>query len=166
MNVHEHRPAASACSNGDFILIESYSGLGRMQLDSEAPQFCLPMGSADLDAGRAVLEALFNSRQISMDEIPQFFDLDRTNREYEKWISDLILRYGYRTKRALFKDMKSVSIRLDPSRTTMTLAPSHHDRLESWIRTKGDGIEDVVVPANSSPSEIGAALRVAFSRCT
>lgn len=166
MNVHEHRPAASAHSNGDFILVESYSGLGRMQLDSEAPQFHLPMGSADLDAGRAVLEALSNSRQISMDEIPQFFDLDRTNRVYKEWILDLIVRYGYKTKRALFKDMKSVSIRLNPSQTIMTLAPSHHDRLESWIRTKSDGIEDVVVPADSSPAEIGAALRLAFSRCT
>jgi len=124
------------------------------------------MGSADLDAGRAVLEALSNSRQISMDEIPQFFDLDRTNRVYKEWILDLIVRYGYKTKRALFKDMKSVSIRLNPSQTIMTLAPSHHDRLESWIRTKSDGIEDVVVPADSSPAEIGAALRLAFSRCT
>ncbi|NDL44379.1 contact-dependent growth inhibition system immunity protein, partial [Photorhabdus laumondii] len=43
--------------------------------------------------------------------------------------------------------------------------PSSHEKLEGW---SGDGIsvaDYVVIPADSSPEEVGAALRLAFSRC-
>jgi hypothetical protein len=73
-------------------------------------------------------------------------------------------RYGYKTKRALFKNMKSCSVEVDDG--MMTIQPWHHEKLEGW---SGNGIskEDyVVIPANSTPGEIGEALRLAFSRCT
>jgi len=73
-------------------------------------------------------------------------------------------RYGYRTKRALFKNMKSCGILAEGD--VIIISPSRHEKLEAWGREKGDGIEDVVIEANRSPSEIGAALRLAFSRCT
>jgi len=48
---------------------------------------------------------------------------------------------------------------------TIIVRPNFHDRLERWI---GDGIgeeQNVVIPANSSFAEVGAALRLAFSHC-
>lgn len=48
----------------------------------------------------------------------------------------------------------------------ITIGPNNHEKLEAWGREKGDGIEDVVIAASSSHAEIGAALRLAFSRCT
>lgn len=48
----------------------------------------------------------------------------------------------------------------------LVISPSHHNRLDSWSRSKVDGIEDVVIPADSSEIDVGAALRLAFSRCT
>jgi len=72
-------------------------------------------------------------------------------------------RYGYRTRRALFKDMEYCGIfRKDEK---IVFWPLIHKKLELWSRLKSDGIEDVIVPANGSPSEIGAALRLAFDRC-
>lgn len=47
----------------------------------------------------------------------------------------------------------------------ITLSPTRHEKLEGWGRTKGDGIEDVILSADSSPAEIGAGLRLALSRC-
>jgi hypothetical protein len=70
---------------------------------------------------------------------------------------------GYKTKTALFQNMKLCSITL--SKGTIKIDPTIHEKLEAWGRNKGDGIEDVLVPANSSASEIGAALRLGFSRC-
>jgi hypothetical protein len=137
-----------------------------MQADPACPRIILSADAADHEVGTSVLASLSRSRQISVEEIPDFFDLDRTKQQYEEWVTDAMTRYGYKTRRSLFKGMKNVTIRLDPTLSVMVLRPLRHDRLESWIRTKGDGIEDVVVPAYSSPSEIGAALRVAFSRCT
>ena len=69
-------------------------------------------------------------------------------------------KYGYKTKRSMFKNMKSVSIQRKENQ--IIFGPSHHEKLEVWGRTKGD----IIIPANSSPAEVGAALRLAFSRCT
>jgi hypothetical protein len=59
--------------------------------------------------------------------------------------------------------MKSCDI--ECSGGIITIGPTKHEKLEGWGRTKGDGIEDVVIPPNSPPAEVGAALRLAFSRC-
>ena len=73
-------------------------------------------------------------------------------------------RYGYKTKRALFKDMKKCSI--ESNRGQITIRPSYHEKLEAW---SGKGVSEsdyVIIPSGSSPSDVGAALRLAFSRCT
>lgn len=165
MSSVEHRPSASALCNGDFILIETNSGRGRMQTDPDAPQHLLRMDAPDDEIGTAVLLALSRSRQIALEEIATFFDLERNDKLYAEWIIDLMHRYGYKTKRALFKDMMNVSIRLEKAGATIRFTPMRHEALEAWGREKGDGIEDVIVSAVSSPAEIGAGFRVALERC-
>ena len=73
-------------------------------------------------------------------------------------------RYGYKTTRAMFKDMLYCSIQSNGS--LITIKPSHHRKLDQWGWDRDFPIENVVVPADSSPGEIGAALRLGFSRCT
>lgn len=76
----------------------------------------------------------------------------------------LMEKYGYKTKRALFKDMKNCSIHC--INDLIIISPTHHEKLESW---SGKGInesDNVVISVNESPAEIGAALRLALSRCT
>lgn len=48
----------------------------------------------------------------------------------------------------------------------ITIIPNHHVKLEAW---DGEGLieaDNVVIPSTSSMSEVGVALRLAFSRCT
>jgi len=73
-------------------------------------------------------------------------------------------RYGYKTKHALFKNMKSCGIVISGGQ--LVFSPSHHDKLDSWSRSKDDGIEDVIISSDCPYAEVGAALRLAFSRCT
>ena len=75
-------------------------------------------------------------------------------------------RHGYKTKQALFKNMATCHIEVAVDEERMKIAPMHHDRLESWSRTKDDDIEDVFLRADSSPDTVGQALLLAFSRCT
>ncbi|XBS71987.1 contact-dependent growth inhibition system immunity protein [Acerihabitans sp. KWT182] len=52
------------------------------------------------------------------------------------------------------------------TRERLRISPSQHEKRDAW---SGDGLtdaDDPVLPADSSPAEIGAALRLAFSRCT
>lgn len=84
-----------------------------------------------------------------------------TAKANEKFIC-IVPQPGYRL--ALFKNMKSCSI--VKSGDDLVIVPTHHDKLDSWSRSKDDGIEDVVLPIGRSWAQIGAAFRLALSRCT
>jgi len=60
--------------------------------------------------------------------------------------------------------MKSCGIELDGN--IIIIRPSYHEKLEAW---GGNGFTEkdyVKIPVDSSLAEIGAGLRLAFSRCT
>jgi hypothetical protein len=154
---------AAALTNQDFICIETYSGRGRLGADPQAAQHLLRPDVADELLGRAVLDALKFSRFLSMDEYHTFFDPDENEARYAAWIASLMERYGYKTKRALFKNMKNCGIQ--SNRDTLIFSPTYHDKLEGW---SGEGIAEddlVVIPASSSPAEVGRALKEALVRC-
>lgn len=152
----------SALMNEDFLSLQSYCGYSLAMIDPDAPEYLFNLDVADEELGSAILSALENSRFIPYDEIESF----KANIEgsYQDWISKLMNRYGCKTKRSLFKNMKSCGIYCEDG--LIVIRPSHHEKLEAW---SGTGIREedyVKLPDNSEPSEIGAALRLAFSRCT
>lgn len=160
---HTPTAAATAFSSSAFILVETCSGYRSYSLDTEAPKCFLDEGSSENEIGDAVLAALSRSRQISIDEIATFFNLERTTRSYADWITDLMTRYGYKTKRALFKGMKNCGIRRVGD--IIKFEPMRQVKQEMWEGTASHGEDDVILPATSTPAEIGAAFRLALSRC-
>ena len=162
--------------NSDFICVETYSGYRSITRDSKGTQHLLTFESSDEALGFAVSDAMEHSRFVlpaRRDDVWQhpdaefdlgLYDYKQIEVEYAVWVKKLMERYGYKTKKMLFKDMKNVSI--EKKSGVITFKPSHHEKLEGWGREKDNGIEDVVIPADSTPAEIGAALRLALSRCT
>ncbi|HFV6450034.1 TPA: contact-dependent growth inhibition system immunity protein, partial [Escherichia coli] len=75
--------------------------------------------------------------------------------------NDLLIRTF--PKRALFKNMKKVGIHL--VNDVITIRPSFHEKLEAWSGNRINESDYVVLPADSSPTEIGSGLRLALSRC-
>jgi hypothetical protein len=155
---------ASAYHTKEFLCVDTYSGLGRVGRDPAFPPHLLPPDAEDKLIGEKILQALSDSRTLNeLKERIAFFDLEKGKEQYAAWIATLMGKYGYKTKRALFKDMKNCGIHCVNG--VITISPTRHEKLEGWGRTKGDGIEDVILPANSSPADIGAGLRLALSRC-
>jgi hypothetical protein len=152
---------ASAVCNQDFILLETFSGYRRKLRDVTVPGNFLDPSVSDAALGTAVIRALAASRQIPPEEFGTFFDV-RAGAEHEKrWVSDLKGRFGYKTKRELFRNLMSVSVSLRDDR--IEFMPFRQDGVGCWIRTNDDGIQDVVIDANSEPSDVGKALRQAFA---
>lgn len=155
--------ASCYCTN-EFLLIETQSGLGMVGADPLYPLHLLQPDADEHTIGKTILQALSDSRTLDNPvERMVFFDLDKGKEQYAAWISLLKERYGYKTKKALFKDMRNCGIHC--ANDVITISPKRHEKLEAWGRTKGDGIENVILSVNSSPAEIGAALRLALSRC-
>lgn len=155
---------ASCYYKAEFLLIETQSGLGMVAAD---PLFTPHLLSPDTDdhcLGVTILQALSDSRTLNVpEERVAFFDIERGKEQYANWVAMLMGKYGYKSKKALFKDMKNCGIHC--LNGIITISPTRHEKLEAWGRTKGDGIENVILSLDNSPAEIGAGLRLALSRC-
>ena len=154
---------AGAYQNQDMICVDSCSGYRGCAYDPRGNQTVFGVDADDDALGIAVQNALAGSRFLSIKEIPDFFDYRRVEERYAERVKSLMARQGYKTKTALFRGMKFCSIRL--SKGMIEIVPTTHEELEAWGREKDDGIEDVFVVADSTAKEIGAALRLGFSRC-
>ncbi|EEZ4403502.1 TPA: CdiI family contact-dependent growth inhibition immunity protein [Escherichia coli] len=153
---------ASVYCTKEFLLIETQSGFGRTSSDPLFPPHLLQLDANDQCVGEAVLQALSNSRTlVNLEDRIVFFDREKGKEKYTAWIEMLMDRYGYKTKRALFKDMKHSIIHL--TNGEITISPMRHEKLEAW-----EGLElseNVIITVDNSPSEIGEGLRLALTRC-
>ncbi len=165
---------ANAKMNPDFFCIETYSGYGAHQLDPDGAQHIASLDTNNAELGNMILDALSRSRFVlpkprtdvwihpETEFDAAFYDQDM-KKIYDNWNSNLISRFGYKNNQQLFKKM--INCGINCRNDLITISPSNHDRLDGW---SGDGLTDeakVILPADSTPAEIGAALRLAFSRC-
>ena len=168
---------AGAVCNGDFFSIETYSGFrGGSHADFRVPEYRSAFDAADEQLGQAVINALSKSRWVlgvpragsvyppELEFDKELYDNNLSAERYKKWVAEIMTAYGYKTRRALFQ--KFNLCRIEKYNNDIKFVPYHHEKLEAWGREKNDGIEDVIIPADSTPAEIGATLRLAFSRCT
>lgn len=151
-------------TNKDFIYIETCSGYNSYASDPDGYQFYLKSDAADDEIGAAILQALSKSRVIDISEIGTFFALDRIQKTYKEWVETTQKMYGYKTKRAMFKNMNYVSIEV--LNNIASFCPWHHEKLEAWGGTRNGEADIVKIPYPSRASDIGAAFRLALSRCT
>lgn len=159
---------AEALCNAVLVSIETRSGYRSNRADPKGAQHLLSPDASDEAFGKALLDSLERSRFVvsapreglwihpEAEFDNDLYDFEKSAARYEVWKKSLMDRYGYKTHQALVKGMKSCSI--ERRGGLITLTPTHHEQLEAWGRTKGDGIENVVIPAESTTSEIGAAL--------
>jgi hypothetical protein len=153
---------ADALDNGDFYCIETYSGYYGSFRDPKGVQHLLAPQASDEELGNAVLDALSHSRIVTPAQAPDLYPgRDERARWYQDWIAHLMQKYGYATKRALFKKMKSCSIQRRKG-GMISFFPMDHNKLETWEPLEG---AEVTLADGSAPEQVGAALRLAFSRC-
>jgi len=100
---------------------------------------------------------------LTLDEYGEFFNYEKREIEYGKWVALMKEKYAYKTKKSLFRVMRSCAVTLDGE--MLEIDPSRHEQLEAWSGTGMKESDKVIIPSNSSEVEIGAALRLAFSRC-
>jgi len=159
------RKWASARANAKLLAVGTWSGYSRKVLDAAGHHYDFLPDVAEDALGAAVLDCLAHSRFLDTPELrAALLHPEVLARDYAAWIERLMQFGGYKTKRALFKEMLSCWIEQDGD--TITMQPSHHEKLDGW---SGEGFTDadhVLVSAQASSSAIGAALREAFRRCT
>jgi CDI immunity protein len=163
--------------NNDYIWILSYSGFrGGTHADTES---YFAQHSADADnatIGASFQEALRRSRFVLPEKqagflYPEGLEFDAELSHFlkgeergEKLNKELMQRNGYKTRKKLLQFMKIIHTVDDGIEIRLT--PTVHDKLDSWRLISKEDPQYVFVPSISTPAEIGAALRLAFSRCS
>jgi hypothetical protein len=145
----------------EFVDIAACAKYGLSIADRSLCWFQLSEPVRDEDLGISVGECLAKSTTPS----PEVFRLARAgvSGNYERWVRETMSKFGL-DRRKLFIRMQSVSAICIGG--IITFEPSHHHKLESW---SGDGLTDadhVHIPITRPAYEIGAALRLALSRCS
>lgn len=159
------RKWAEAMKTPEITTVDTWSGYARTVSDSAGAQYDFHADVSDEALGAAVIDCLAQSRFLDTPELrAELFHPDAVARSYAAWIERLTRFGGYKSRRALFKEMLNCSIEQEDDMITMR--PSHHEKLEGW---SADGISEadhVVISASETLSAVGAALREAFRRCT
>jgi hypothetical protein len=90
------------------------------------------------------------------------FDLERIERDYAAWTQRLMSRGGFKTKKALFKEMKLCHLEVRGG--DIRIVPTRHEKLEGW---GGLGRPELTltVPFGTEAGEIGAGVKEGLERC-
>ena len=148
-------------ANERALIIQTWSGFGRYAPDHLYPPHILPLDTDNGTLGTTVLQALANSRTLDNEaERIDFLKQESFKPRYEDWVANLCGNLGYKTRRALFKNMMSGDIWLHNG--CLKISPSRHVKLGAWDAIDAD---NVILSLDNSPEEIGAGLRLVLSRC-
>ncbi len=153
---------AMATFNSKFISVWTYSAYRMGQPDPLYEPVDLSVSCFDDELGYTIVSALNRTRFFSLKQAEEIREASSSH--YNKCIEQQVKKHGYRSRRALFKDMKSCS--LSETDGVITISPSHYEGLEEYSNRGIAEDQHVKVPASSTHAEIGAALRLAFSRCS
>ena len=154
---------AHVYANQDFFLIQPCVGLRRVRSNPAEPSHVLLPEAAPQDIGASVQDALSKYRKLSEDEIPSFFDVVAVERDYAAWTGSMLKKFGYKTRRAMFRRMRHCLVQVKASE--LSIQPTKHEKLEAWGGTGMNGEDVVVIEEGAAAEAIGRAVLMALERC-
>jgi CDI immunity protein len=114
----------------------------------------------DITLGEALSTALeqYSGPAIGIEVAPMFAV---AKERFEAWQAAAIKKVGYKNKTQLWKGAQNVSVWFEDGQ--IQISPSIQKRHDNFMGSKE--LEKVIVSAASTPAQIGAAVRLALSRC-
>lgn len=146
-----------------FICIQTISSCGLRISDPDGVSEVLAVTELDGEIAKVLRRALTKSRHLTSREYEKLIS-GQENSELRKRFELWLKKYGYKSKREYYRETKSISV--EEKSGSLIFVPSHQDSLNGYTSTAGGSVDNVIIPAESSPEEIGKALRLALSRCT
>jgi hypothetical protein len=92
----------------------------------------------------------------------RLFEKELVEQRNSKWIDFVSKKYGYKNKKALFKNIQHCYVDLHEDQN-IKISSTEHDKLEGWGATVKD--YKIHIPANSPSKAIGAAVKYSIARC-
>ncbi|MBV8659946.1 MAG: CdiI family contact-dependent growth inhibition immunity protein [Burkholderiales bacterium] len=155
MAAKQGRQAVVTC-NPKFILVKSMSGRGVLSPDPEGVKaYHEPSVEAEI-LGSSIIAALDSSRFFDHIEIYEY------NKgivpRFEAWVAEVMERFGYKKRVDIFQYMFGCQVKMMNDK--IKLMPTKWKKNET-SHIMGDQYQ-IILPATSTPEEIGAAVRRAL----
>lgn len=151
-------------ANDEFICVQTCSGLRRVASDPDGRLLFLSAAPDPEEFGQALQDALSASRTLTPEEIGQFFDVATIERRYEDWVSAMMQKFGYTSRRSLFKGMKCCDV--ESLGGIITIRPMCHEKLEAWSAKGIERADHVLIEEVAPAYELGEGALLALSRST
>ncbi len=162
MSINPTTRWAEVAATSRFVCVVPHSGYRSTAVDPQLGFAIIkPSDSAHM-LGAELRQAFERSRQLSLSECETFFDLEVAKKRYEDWVSELLRAGGYRSRKAMFDDMRMVNAILEDG--AVVLSPLKRGRGEAWIGL-ADRAAKVHFSINQSDEEVGASILLALERC-
>jgi hypothetical protein len=155
---------ASVYFNGDFFQIWTMSRAGLRYADPDVEPFYLEPDVDNQVLGNTLRIALSKSKEIVGIKFMEIFKSGRVQEKDKEENKKLMKQYGYKTKRALYKNMDKCSISVFEG--NIEIQPTHHDSLDGYSANQNKGPFALLIPETATDEELGAAVREGFTRCT
>lgn len=150
--------------NGSFFDVISVS-IGMINYpEPSAPPYYLDPDVDDATLGATLRFALAASKRVSVEEFQKIFHSGVIQKLGEDREKAVMQKYGYKTKRTLYKNMRCCWISVADGK--IEIKPTHQKSLDSYTGISKDGPEIQHLPITVSDAELGAALREGFKHCT
>ncbi|WP_197388766.1 contact-dependent growth inhibition system immunity protein [Ralstonia pseudosolanacearum] len=155
---------ANAYFNGNFFYICTMSQGVLDYVDPDAAPHYLEPGANDAEIGEALRSALRESKCVSTENFQSLFKSGVIQNAEQERSAGVMARYGYKTKRAMYKNMRCCWIKLQGG--VIEIKPTFHKSMDSYAGLSSGGPEIIHLRDAVSDVELGAALREGFARCT
>ncbi len=157
------RQKANIYQNEKFFMVLPLSGYRRFLPEDEVFYIDLKPDVAEAALGQALLQALDKSRFIHPHDDPGFFEADRIVAADKRWHQHFMRLYRYKTKRDAYKNM--LYCLAERSEGKISITPHESDEKPGyWWDRPAD--KTVIIPATDDPVLVGAAVKLALSRCS
>lgn len=155
---------AEVAMNENFFVFTTMSQGGMNYAEPSVDPQYLSLDVDDAALGCALRLALSQSKKISGKEFVELFNSRKIHDLGLTREKATMQKYGYKTKRALYKNMLCCWISVFDGK--IQIKPTHHKSLDSYSGISNDGPEIQLLSITVSDAELGAALREGFKRCT
>jgi CDI immunity protein len=155
---------ANASWNGQFYLLTTMSQGMLDYGEPSVPPYFLPPDVDDKTLGATLRQALSGSKKVGVEEFQKIFHSGIIQERGKAREAEAMEKYGYKTKRALYKNMLCCWISVFDG--NIEIKPTHHKVLDAYSGLSNDGPEIQHLAVTCSDAELGAALREGFKRCT
>lgn len=163
MNELIQKKWAAIYANNEFICVQTCSGFRRTAFDPKGALIFLSPNPELQELGHAVQEALAASRVLTPDEIGSFFDVSAIEQAYESWVSTMLEKFKYATRRDLFQNMRHCHV--ESSSGIISIRPTFHEKAEGWSGTGIEKSDYVLTQQTASAQELGQGALRALSKC-